>query len=223
VTTIGILGAGRVGTAIARAAVAAGYSVNIAASGAPDNIALIAEIMAPGASATTAADAVASADIVVLAIPLHKYRSVDPGLLVGRVVIDAMNYWAPTDGVMDDFASSAQGTSEVVAEHLLGARLVKSINHIGYHELEEDALPAGHSRRRALAVASDDADAAERVMQFIDRLGYDAVNAGPLAFGRVLQPGTVIFGSAHNRAQLIDELERQSSADVMATPLVAAA
>lgn len=212
--TIGILGAGRVGTAIARAAVAAGYTVNIAASSGAEDIALIVEIMAPGARAMTAADAVASADIVVLAIPLHKYRSLQVSQLSGRIVIDAMNYWAPTDGAMDVFADEKRSTSEIVAEYLAESRVVKSLNHIGYHELEEDALPAGHPRRRALAVASDDADAAQKAMQFIEALGYDVVNAGPLASGRALQPGAVIFGSAHDRAQLIDELDRQPLADV---------
>lgn len=217
-TTIGILGAGRVGTAIARAAVGAGYPVNIAASSGAEDIALIVEIMAPGATAMTAADVAASADIVVLAIPLHKYRSLEAELLSDRVVIDAMNYWEPTDGTMRDFADEKRGTSEVVAEHLAHSRVVKSLNHIGYHELEQDALPAGHPRRRALAVASDDADAAQRVMRFIDALGYDVVNAGPLASGRALQPGAVIFGSAHDRAQLIDELNRQPLADVADSP-----
>lgn len=206
-TTVAILGAGRVGTAVGRAAIAAGYTVNIAASGAPSNIALIVEIVVPGARAMTAAEAVADADLVVLALPLHKFRSVDPGLLAGRVVVDAMNYWAPIDGTLDDFETAGRTSSETVADHLAGARVVKSLNHIGYHELEEDMRPAGSADRRALVVASDDQDAAARVMDFIDRLGFDPINAGRLAAGAAFEPGTVIFGAAHTAPEIRQELE----------------
>ncbi|MDQ1581952.1 MAG: 8-hydroxy-5-deazaflavin:NADPH oxidoreductase, partial [Microbacteriaceae bacterium] len=121
-TILGILGAGRVGTSVARAALAAGYQVNIAASGAAEDIALLAEVMTPGATAMTAADAVASADLVVVAVPLHKYRSIDPRLLRGKVVVDAMNYWAPIDGSQDEFEATDLTSSETVAAHLSGAR-----------------------------------------------------------------------------------------------------
>jgi predicted dinucleotide-binding enzyme len=173
--TLGILGAGRVGTSVARAALKVGYNVNIAGSGPASNISLIVEVVVPGARAVDAAEAVATADIVVLALPLHKYRSIDPALLAGKIVIDAMNYWSPIDGIQDEFEVGT--SSETIADFLLGARLVKTLNHIGYHDLEADDLPAGSPQRRALAVASDDAEAAELVMAFIDHLGYDPVYA----------------------------------------------
>jgi len=199
--TIGILGAGRVGTAIARQALKAGYRVRIAtAKPAADN-ALLVDIVTPGAEAVESSEAAAS-DLVVLAIPLHKYRSLHPGELVGKVVIDAMNYWAPVDGVFDDFENAARTSSEVVDEFLAGARVVKSLNHIGYHELEEDDKPAAHPQRRALAVAGDDADAKALVMGFIDGLGYDAIDAGPLTAGRAFQPATAIFTGSHTAPQL---------------------
>jgi predicted dinucleotide-binding enzyme len=204
--TLGILGAGRVGTSVARAALKAGYAVNIAGSGAASNISLIVEVVVPGAKAVSAAEAIASADIVVLALPLHKYRSVDSDALRGKVVIDAMNYWSPIDGTQDEFESG--NTSGTVADYLRGARLVKTLNHIGYHDLEADDAPAGSPTRRALAVASDDADAAAVVMDLIDRLGYDAVNAGPLERGTAFEPGTTIFGGPHTAEALRDELER---------------
>jgi len=198
---LGILGAGRVGTAIARQAMRAGYEVAIAASGDPADIELIVEVMAPGARAVTAAEAARASDLVVLAVPLRRYVTLDPAMLAGRVVVDAMNYWAETDGHLPAL-ETARSSSEMVADHLTGARLVKTLNHIGYHELETDHAPAGTPGRRALAGAGDDDAARAGVMDLIDRLGYDAVDAGPLAAGVALEPGTEIFTGRHDRAAL---------------------
>jgi predicted dinucleotide-binding enzyme len=198
---IGILGAGRVGTAVARQALKAGYRVKIATAKPANEIALLTEIITPGAEAVHAAEA-AAADLVVAAVPLHKYRTLRPDLLAGTTVVDAMNYWAQTDGVIADFDDDARGSSEVVQEFLAGARLVKSLNHIGYRELEVDGRQAGSADRRALALASDDDDAKATVAGFIDRLGYDPIDAGPLSAGRLFQPGTAIFNAAHTAEQL---------------------
>ncbi|WP_127126998.1 NADPH-dependent F420 reductase [Georgenia sp. SYP-B2076] len=198
-TTVGVLGAGRVGTAVARQALRAGYRVLVAASGDPADIALIVEVMAPGALAVTAADAVRGADVIILSIPLRKFDTLDPDALAGRVVVDAMNYWAETDGAMPALHDDARSTSEIVQAFLPGARLVKTLNHIGYHELETDHSPAGTPGRRALAVAGDDADARAVVLDLIERLGFDGVDAGPLAAGAALEPGTAIFNGRHDR------------------------
>ncbi|HZC06276.1 MAG TPA: NADPH-dependent F420 reductase [Ktedonobacterales bacterium] len=196
---IGILGAGRVGTAIARQALRAGYEVFIAASGDPEDIALIVDIMAPGAEAVSAAEAIAQGDIVILSIPLRKYASLNPEALAGKVVIDAMNYWVEADGRMPVMEERGRSTSEVVQDHLPGARVVKTLNHISYHDLEADDAPAGTPGRRALAVAGNDADARADVMEFIERLGYDAVDAGPLAAGAAFEPETAIFNGRYDR------------------------
>jgi len=198
--TIGILGAGRVGTALARQALKAGYEVKLATAKPPADIALIAEFTAPGAKAVSAEEA-AEADIVVLAMPLFRYAQVSPDKLAGRVVVDAMNYWAPVDGTMPVFEGEAS-SSEVVQQHLREARLVRTLNHIGYHELEEQALPAGHADRQALAIAGDDPEARSIVAGFIDSLGYDPVDAGPLAAARKFSAGTPIFGSRLKRDEL---------------------
>ncbi|TWP48470.1 NADP oxidoreductase [Lentzea tibetensis] len=183
---IAVLGAGHVGPVIARLAVAAGYDVSIAASGDPQDIALIAEFLAPGAEPRWAADAVGDADLVVLAIPWHRFTSLDPGPLAGKVVVDAMNEWPPAD--------SPTGTSEHVAEKLSGAQVVKTLNHIAYHEMEEP-------RGRALGVAGDDPAAVGVVATFIERLGFDAVRVGDLAAGRLLEPAGPVFGLALTRSE----------------------
>ena len=143
---LAVLGAGHVGPVIARLAIGAGYPVAIATSGDPEDIALITELVIPGAQPRWASDAVADADIVVLAIPLHRFLEVDPGLLDGKLVVDAMNYWPASDGVLEPF--EGRGSSEVVARRLAGSTVVKALNHIGYHELEDRARPAGAADRQ---------------------------------------------------------------------------
>jgi predicted dinucleotide-binding enzyme len=210
VRTIGILGAGRVGTAVARQALKAGYDVRIATSRPAEEIALLAEIITPGAAAVTAAEA-AGSDIVVLAVPLHKYLTLQPRLLAGRTVIDAMNYWAPTDGELADFETVDRTSSEVIQAHLSDSDIVKTLNHIGYRAIEEDGREPGTGTRRALALAGDNDDAKALVAGFIDRLGYDVVDAGPLAAGCAFQPGTEIFNGSHSaeRLRTILATERQ--------------
>jgi 8-hydroxy-5-deazaflavin:NADPH oxidoreductase len=201
IETVGILGAGRVGTAVARQALKAGYQVKIATSKPAAEIALLVDIITPGAAAVDSAEA-AAADLVVIAVPLHKYRTLNPALLAGRTVIDAMNYWAPTDGEVDDFENDPRTSSEIIQDFLTGARLVKSLNHIGYHELEEDGQESGTAGRRALALAGDNDEAKTAVAGFLNRMGYDPVDAGPLAAGRAFQPGTEIFNGSHTAVEL---------------------
>jgi len=199
--TIGVLGAGRVGTAVARQALKAGYKVKIATSRPAAENALLVEIITPGAAAVEVSEAV-QADLVVVAVPLHRYRTLSPEALAGKTVIDAMNYWAPIDGTITDFEDGVRGSSEVVQEFLAESNVVKTLNHIGYHDLESDGAEPGTPGRRALAVAGDDPEARTRTAEFLGRLGYDAVDAGPLAAGRVFQPGTAIFNGPHTAAAI---------------------
>jgi 8-hydroxy-5-deazaflavin:NADPH oxidoreductase len=200
IPTIAVLGAGHVGPAIARLALAAGHSVAIATSGNPGDLALVTQLLIPGAEPRWAVDAIARADIVVLAMPLHRFLRMDPNPLSEKLVIDAMNYWPPTDGRLQPrFNDESIGTSEVVAGRLHDATVVKTLNHVGYHELETYAQPAGSMDRRALGVAGDDLDAVDTVSTFVDRIGYDAVPVGPLSAGRVLQPGGPVFGAVLRR------------------------
>jgi hypothetical protein len=189
---LAVLGAGHVGPVIARLAIKAGYPVAIATSGDPDDIALITELVIPGAQPRWAADAVADADIVVLAMPLHRFLDIGPGPLNGKLVIDAMNYWPASDGVLKPFEDGA--SSEIIARRLAGSTVVKALNHIGYDELENRARPAGAPDRRAAGVAGDDPRAVATIAGLTDRLGYDPVRLDSLRAGRVLQPGGPVFG-----------------------------
>lgn len=214
--TVGILGAGKVGTVLARQAAEAGYSTLVATAQDPSRIALTLEILAPGAQATTADALAKQSDIVILALPLGKYQELDAVALRGRIVVDAMNYWWETDGHREDLSSPASSTSELVAEHLAGARIVKGFNHMGYHDLDEGQLPPDHPDRRAIAVASDDVGAAESVAQLIDALGFDPVNIGGLAAGRALEPGMPAFGANVGAAGLLKLVEAADESSAVA-------
>jgi 8-hydroxy-5-deazaflavin:NADPH oxidoreductase len=196
---LAVLGAGHVGPVIARLAIKAGYPVAIATSGDPEDIALITELLIPGAQPRWAIDAVVDADIVVLAMPLHRFLDVDPGPLSGKLVVDAMNYWPASDGVLSILGEGA--SSELVARRLAGSAVVKALNHIGYHELEDRARPAGAPDRRAVGVAGDDAAAVAAIAGLVDRIGYDPVRLDRLRAGRVLQPGGPVFGAVLTRAE----------------------
>jgi 8-hydroxy-5-deazaflavin:NADPH oxidoreductase len=206
ISTIGIFGAGKSGVAIARRALAAGYGVRIATSGPADRTALVTAILTPGAIAVDAAELAGSAGLVILAVPLRRFRELPLASLEGSLVVDVMNYWPPIDGVLPDF-EGVRPSSEVVRDALPPtARLVKTLNHVGYHEIEELARPAGTPRRVALAIASDDPDALDAVARFVDDLGFDPVPAGGLAGSAVLQPGSPIFGADFGKTAMRDEL-----------------
>ncbi len=198
---IAVLGAGHVGPVIARSAVDAGYHVSIAASAEPERIALITQVLAPGADPRWAADAADDSDVVVLAIPAHKFAAFDADLVAGKLVIDAMNYWPPVDGVQELFEDEEYGSSEIVQQRLDRSTVVKTLNHIGYHELDDERRPVGSPERRALGVAGDDPGAVDVVAELVERIGYDTVRLDSLSAGRLLEPGGPVFGASLRRPE----------------------
>jgi len=185
---VGIVGAGKLGMALARAAVAAGYEVAVASSGPAKRIALSVEVLAPGAVAATIEEVLDFADVIVLAVPTHRFRQLPSDLFDGKILVDAMNYWPDTDGEDPELAAADGGSSVVVQAHFPAARVVKSLNQLGYHELDEYPRPAGAADRIAVAAVGDDGLAVRTVMHLLDRLGFDPVDGGPLAKGKLLEP-----------------------------------
>jgi 8-hydroxy-5-deazaflavin:NADPH oxidoreductase len=203
---LGIVGAGKFGTTLARAAVEAGYDVAISGSGPADDIALTIDVIAPGARASTTEEVVRHSDIIVLAVPTHRFRELPRELFAGKILIDAMNYWQPMDGDDPELADARDGTSIVVQERFPSARVVKSLNQLGYHQVGEHQRDKGAPDRIAIGAAGDDQLAVRQVMRLVDRLGFDPVDAGPLKNGLVLEPdGSPIAAtySAEGLAKLI--------------------
>jgi predicted dinucleotide-binding enzyme len=206
---LGIVGAGKAGTAIARAAIAGGYDVAISGSGSAESIELIVEVLAPGARALSTDEVVRYADLIVLAIPMHRFRGLRRDLFAGKILVDAMNYWDEIDGVDEQLETAPAGTSIVVQEWFRSARVVKSLNHLGYFKFEKSRRPRGAPDRIGMAAAGNDRSAVDAVLQLIDTLGFDAVDAGNLESGLALQPGGPIFGAGHSAKELSNLLSRE--------------
>jgi 8-hydroxy-5-deazaflavin:NADPH oxidoreductase len=205
---LGIIGAGKLGTTLARAAIAAGYDVVLSGSGRAEDIALTVDVLAPGARAATTDEVVRHADIIILAVPTHRFRELPPDLFDGKIVIDAMNYWEPVDGADPELATAADGTSTIVQERFPSARVVKSLNQLGYHDLDENRRPRGAPDRIAIGAAGDDTAAVRAVMRLVDRLGFDPVDAGPLDHGLALEPDGSPFAVTYTADELSNLIAR---------------
>ena len=207
IETIGILGAGKVGTVLGRLFVAAGYRVLIASSKPPARIALTIEVLVPGAVALTAEEVARNSDFVILALPLGKYRSIPVPLLAGKLVLDAMNYWWEIDGHRDDLNDPRVSTSELVQELLPASTVIKAFNHMGYHDLDEGPVAAGTPGRKAIAIAGDSPEALDVVSGLVDAVGFDPVVAGTLRDSIALQPGAALFGANFTADAVREALE----------------
>jgi len=180
-TTLGIIGAGHIGSQIARVAIAAGYEVVIANSRGPETLdGLVAELGAH-ARAATAAEAGAAGDVVVVTVPLYALGQIPVEPLAGKIVLDTNNYYFERDGHIDALDRGETTTSELLQQHLPTSRVVKAFNHISSADITTDGTPAGTPNRRALATAGDDPEAVAFVTRFYDQAGFDTVNIGPLS------------------------------------------
>jgi len=208
---LGIVGAGKLGTTIARAAIAARYDVAMSGSGTAERIALIVDVLAPGARAVSTDEVVDHADLIVLAVPMHRFRELPRDLFAGKILVDAMNYWEEIDGVDEELATAPAGTSVIVQKRFPSARVIKSLNQLGYHEFEEGRRPRGTPGRIAMAVAGDDRAAVFEVTQLVDRLGFDAVDVGPLETGVAMEPDGLVFGAFYRADELSNLLWPEAS------------
>jgi 8-hydroxy-5-deazaflavin:NADPH oxidoreductase len=193
-TTIGFIGAGNIGQAVARLALVHGYDVVLSNSRGPETLDDVVARLGPNAEADTAEGAAARGDIVVVTIPLKAYRDVPVEPLAGKVVIDTNNYYPQRDGRIEELEDGSTTSSSLLQRHLPDSHVVKAFNHIMSAHLLEHAQAAGTADRRALAIAGDDADAKATVGRLIDELGFDVVDIGTLAESWRIQPDTPGYG-----------------------------
>jgi predicted dinucleotide-binding enzyme len=204
--TIGLIGAGHIGSQIARLGVAHGYNVVISNSRGPDTLSALVAELGPKARAATASEAGTAGDIVVVTVPLKNYRDVPAAPLGGKVVIDTNNYYPQRDGRIAELDNESTTSSELLQAHLPSSKVVKTFNHIYAAALTTDGQPAGSKNRRALAIAGDDQGAKATVTRLLDDFGFDTVDAGPLKEGWRIQPDTPGYGPRRTAEEMRKDL-----------------
>ncbi|WP_420118458.1 NADPH-dependent F420 reductase [Micromonospora sp.] len=193
-TTVGLIGSGNIGSTLARLAVTAGHDVVLSNSRGPETLKDLVDELGIRARAATPDEAAAAGDLVVVTIPLRAYRDVPAAPLAGKTVIDTNNYYPERDGSFPELDDESTTTSELLQRHLPESRVVKAFNNIYFKHLLALARPAGAADLTSLPVAGDDEAAKAEVTAFIDSVGYDAVDVGPLAEGWRFQRDTTAYG-----------------------------
>ncbi|WP_223691994.1 NADPH-dependent F420 reductase [Leifsonia poae] len=207
-TTVGIIGAGHIGTALARTFIEHGYTVTIANSRGPETLADLVQDLGPAATAATAAEAAAAGDFVVVTVPLKNYRDLPVEPLAGKIVIDTNNYYWERDGHIAELDDGTATVSGLLQAHLPASKVAKGFNHIASGDIQTDGTPTGTENRRALATASDHDEAAELVTRIYDEFGYDTVNVGPLAESWRVERDRPAYVVRQNRAELEENLKK---------------
>ncbi|MFF1880679.1 NADPH-dependent F420 reductase [Pseudarthrobacter sp. NPDC058196] len=221
---LGIIGSGRIGSAVARLAVAAEIHVVVANSRGPESLADFIAELGLLASAGSVRDAAEAGDLVLLSVPLTAYAAIPTEGLQGKTMLDTSNYYPFRDGRVPQLDSHGVTTSELVQAHFDGVPLVKAFNNIMSHHIPQLARPVGAADRSALPIASDDEVAKAEAAALIDRIGFDTVDVGLLVDSWKFEPES----DAYTQLYLADPdtpMERMPeapSAPVPATKLQAA-
>jgi predicted dinucleotide-binding enzyme len=192
-TTIGLIGSGNIGSTVARLAVDAGHDVVISNSRGPETLADLVAELGEHARAGTAAEAAEAGDIVVVTVPLKNYREVPVEPLRGKVVLDTNNYYPDRDGHFPELDDESTTTGELLQAHLPESKVVKAFNSIYVAQLGTLQRPAGDPERSMLPIAGDDEAAKATATEFLDSIGYDALDVGPLAESWRFQRDTAAY------------------------------
>jgi predicted dinucleotide-binding enzyme len=205
-STIGLIGAGHIGSQIARLGVAHGYDIVVSNSRGPESLTALVTELGPRARAATAADAARVGDIVVVTVPLKNYQDIPVAPLAGKIVIDTNNYYPQRDGHFPELDNETTTTAELLQAHLPASKVVKGFNHIHAAHLATDGRPAGSKDRRALVIAGDDQAAKDTVTYLLDQFGFDTVDAGPLKEGWRIQRDTPGYGPRRTAEEMRKDL-----------------
>ena len=210
-TTVGIIGAGHIGSALAQGFAKSGYDVVIANSRGPETLTDLVSSIGGNARAATAQDAAEAGDFVVVTVPLKAIAEVPVAPLAGKTVLDTNNYYFERDGHIEALDDKQTTTSQMLQDHLPQSRVVKAFNHIMAADILTDGSPAGTENRRALATSGDSDEAVALVTRVYDEFGFDTVNVGPLSESwRVErdQPAYVVRQNADELTQNLARAER---------------
>ncbi|MGO4857168.1 NADPH-dependent F420 reductase [Arthrobacter sp. 2MCAF14] len=207
-TTIGIIGAGHIGSQVARKAVELGYDVVISNSRGPETLAELVAELGTHSRAATPAEAAATCDFGVVTVPLRSYQDIPVEPLAGKIVIDTNNYYWERDGRIPELDKGEATTSGLLQKHLPTSKVAKGFNHIMAKEIGTDGTPARTENRRALATASDYPEAAELVENLYDEFGFDTVNIGPLDESWRVERDRPAYVVRQNAAELKDNLAK---------------
>ena len=200
---IGIVGAGHIGGTLARLFVGAGHEVAISNSRGPETLATLVEELGGRAQAMTAADAMRFGDVVVVSVPFGRYQQLPTEGVSRKIVIDTNNYYPRRDGRFEGLDSDRTTSSELLQEHLRGARVVKAFNAINWMRLRDDGRPTGYPDRLGIPISGDDEEAKRTVAELIDQIGFDPVDAGTLGEGgRKHQTGASAYTQGLPTAEL---------------------
>lgn len=190
---IGIIGAGNIGGNLTRRLTELGHRVRVANSRGPGTLSDLSR--GTGAEAVAVGAVARNAELVIVSIPEKAVPGLPggvlDGVLAGTPVIDTGNYYPRRDGLIQPIEDGMPESVWVARQ--LGRPVIKAFNAIYARHLLDRHRPAGGSDRIALPVAGDDAGHMETVMQVVDQLGFDPVDAGPLAGSWRQQPGTPIY------------------------------
>ena len=201
-TTIGILGSGHVGGNLARAAIAHGYDVVLSNSQGPESLAGLVADLGPKARAATPAEAAAAGGFAVVAIPITTIGQVPVEPLAGKVVIATINYFPQRDGHIPEIDNGTTTVPGVLQAHLPDSRVVRAFSMLDAADMSGDGHPEGDPKRRALALAGDDAAAKQLVTRLYHEFGFDALDLGGLGESWRVDPGQPAFVTRQNLAEL---------------------
>ncbi len=207
-TTVGIIGAGHIGSALAKGFAENGYDVVIANSRGPETLTDLVASIGDRARAATAQDAAEAGDIVVVTVPLKAIGEIPVAPLAGKTVLDTNNYYFERDGRIADLDEKKTTTSQMLQEHLPESTVVKAFNHIMAADILTDGSPAGTEDRRALATSSDSDEAVALVTRIYDEFGFDTVNVGPLGESWRVERDQPAYVVRQNAAELQQNLAR---------------
>jgi len=183
-----------IGGTVARLAVTAGYDVVLSNSRHPETLAELITELGPRATARTATEAAEAGEFVVVSVPFKVHPELPIKELTGKVVLDTNNYYPERDGHFAEIDNGSLTSAELEQRHLAGIAVVKVFNNIFFKHLAGLHRPAGAPDRTALPLAGDDAEAKRTATAFLDTIGYDAVDIGPLSESWRVEPGQPAYG-----------------------------